>query len=55
MPWECALARQRVFASYGLYAEEQALFERWHKQVPVVSWIYDEMVMAHVGSQFHHF
>jgi len=52
--WECALARQRVFTSYGLYAEERATFEKWHKQVPVVSWIYDEMVMAHVGSQFHH-
>jgi hypothetical protein len=52
--WECALARQRVFASYGLYAEERATFERWRQQVPVVSWIYDEMVMAHVGSQFHH-
>ncbi len=53
-PWECALAHQRVFASYGLYAEERASFEKWHKGVPVVSWIYDEMVMAHVGSQFHH-
>jgi len=52
--WECALARQRVFASYGLYAEERATFEKWRQQVPVVSWIYDEMVMAHLGSQFHH-
>jgi len=32
--WECALARQRVFASYGLYAEEQASFEKCHKRVP---------------------
>jgi len=53
--WECALARQNVFALYGLYAQECASFEKWHKRVPVVSWIYDEMVMAHVGSQFHHF
>ncbi len=52
--WECALARQRVFACYGLYAEERASFEKWRQQVPAVSWIYDEMVMSHVGSQFHH-
>jgi len=52
--WECALARQRVFACYGLYAEERASFEKWRQRVPAVSWIYDEMVMSHVGSQFHH-
>ncbi len=52
--WECALACQRVFASFGLYAQERASFEKWHRWVPAVSWIYEEMVMAHVGSQFHH-
>ncbi len=29
--WECALAHQRVFACYGLYAEERATFEKWRQ------------------------
>ena len=52
--WECTLARQKVFALYALYTEEQASFEQWHKRVPVVTWIYDDMVLNHVGSHFHH-
>jgi len=51
--WQMTCARQAVLATYGLYREAAALFEKNLGRIPVASFFYDDLVLVHVSSQLN--